>query len=1239
MALKVGELFATLNLEDSGFNKGLSSAKKALEDTAAKFAKSGTAMSLAITTPLTKIGKDIIGAGSSFEAMMSEVEAISGATEEDMKALNAVAKEMGATSVFSASEAAEGLKYMAMAGWDTEKMISGLPGIINLAASSGEDLGEVSDIVTDALTAFGMQASESAHFADILAMASNKSNTNVSLMGGSFKYAAAAAGALGYNAEDVAIALGLMANSGIKGEMAGTQLRTGMLRLASPTKDMATIIDKYGLSLTNADGSMKSFMEMMQMYRTKLGDLTEAEQAEAVSTLFGMEATAGWLAIINASESDFDNLTQSIYNAEGAAEDMAKVMIDNLSGDMTLFKSAVEGAAISLYELFSSNLRGIVQGATSLVTWFNGLSDGIKSTIVRIAAFAAAIGPAKLAIAGLLKGMAGALGIFQFIISPLGLAVAGMAALYKICKPLQRAVNKTWKFIKTFINGLGKGTSVFHTFRNAMLRSFGRDAFDGFMNAVETVKSAWDDFARWVHIVAMGVKMTFSAGAKQGGIFAGLIQSAQFLGGRIGHYLTLRFEEAVKSLKSLGGKAVEAVRGVNWSSIWDGVKNTWETLKSNIQSVLKKISIPIKAWFNTAGQKLSDVDWGKLWNGITGTYDSLKGKVLEMIGKIPSIINGLLADAKNFIEDGTFAKIGSALIEGIRLGVESKTGGAAAGIISAVGGLFSKIEWSDAGIVLDSFGNFLIDAIVTGVGAATTGATKLIEAIGGLLSSALSEENMANAVDFLSDFGTTIINAIVAGIGAVATGGSEIIKAIGSSIQGINWAEAGANLTQLAKNLISGIADAFLSDEVDFNSIMVNIGTGLADIASAAVEFGAGIAFEIVKGILDPQTWIKLGEVIGKLLDGIWQGVKAFTTKVTTFAEDNSVVTNEFGADVEEEVAGFIKLIEENPTEATVTMALNYALAPVTEPDANTQEQRTLLLQALKDGGYISENELSETGYDITIPVNTSLTPSDSAETQANTNTFVQGILSTTEEALKELNPEMEVPVTAEVSTVQASVLGEDAKEKFGQAGTDAGNLINTNMSAAMVANTSGITGAIDTLNTVVRNGLSKMSTGVRTIGYNFTKGLAQGILNGSHLVVSAAKTVAQAAVNSANRTLDEHSPSKIMMQSGKYFDEGFAIGITQNLRTVGKAASEMAAFAAEAVSMPNPGRGVYARNNQTVTMRQQPLDYDKLAEAMARVQLNMNYRGRTFAQISAEDTARAQNRRAQGIALGYGKR
>lgn len=223
---------------------------------------------------------------------------------------------------------------------------------------------------------------------------------------------------MGYNAEDVAIALGLMANSGIKGEMAGTQLRTGMLRLASPTKDMATIIDKYGLSLTNADGSMKSFMEMMQMYRTKLGDLTEAEQAEAVSTLFGMEATAGWLAIINASESDFDNLTQSIYNAEGAAEDMAKVMIDNLSGDMTLFKSAVEGAAISLYELFSSNLRGIVQGATSLVTWFNGLSDGIKSTIVRIAAFAAAIGPAKLAIAGLLKGMAGAL-VFFSSISPL----------------------------------------------------------------------------------------------------------------------------------------------------------------------------------------------------------------------------------------------------------------------------------------------------------------------------------------------------------------------------------------------------------------------------------------------------------------------------------------------------------------------------------------------------------------------------------------------------------------------------------------------------------------------------------------------------------------------------------------------------------------------------------------------------------------------------------------------------
>ena len=226
-------------------------------------------------------------------------------------------------------------------------MLGGIEGIMNLASASGEDLASVSDIVTDALTAFGLSAKDSGHFADVLAKTSSSANTNVSMLGESFKYVAPVAGALGYSAEDTAIALGLMANAGIKGSQAGTSLRSSISRLVKPTDDAAAMMDKYGISLTNTDGTMKPLGEVMNTLREKLGGLSEAEQAQAAATLFGQEAMSGMLAIINASDSDYQSLTNSIYNADGAAQQMSDTMLNNLSGQLTLLKSALEGLAIN----------------------------------------------------------------------------------------------------------------------------------------------------------------------------------------------------------------------------------------------------------------------------------------------------------------------------------------------------------------------------------------------------------------------------------------------------------------------------------------------------------------------------------------------------------------------------------------------------------------------------------------------------------------------------------------------------------------------------------------------------------------------------------------------------------------------------------------------------------------------------------------------------------------------------
>lgn len=320
---------------------------------------------------LTGTVRDAISAGMDFGAAMSQVAAVSGAEGDELKALTAKAKEMGAETQFSASQAAEAMNYMAMAGWKTEEMLGGIEGIMNLAAAAGEDLGTTSDIVTDALTAFGMQASDAGHFADILAAASSNANTNVSMMGETFKYVAPLAGALGYTAEDMAAAIGLMANSGIKGSQAGTALRGTLTRLSKPTKESAEAMEALDLSITDSSGKMKPFMQIMEEMRDRFAGLSESEKAQYAAMIAGQEGMSGLLAIVNASEADFEKLTGAIDGCDGAAEKMAKVQMDNLAGDVKLVKSAFEGLQLAISESTNGMARDLVQGVNDMLTAMN----------------------------------------------------------------------------------------------------------------------------------------------------------------------------------------------------------------------------------------------------------------------------------------------------------------------------------------------------------------------------------------------------------------------------------------------------------------------------------------------------------------------------------------------------------------------------------------------------------------------------------------------------------------------------------------------------------------------------------------------------------------------------------------------------------------------------------------------------------------------------------------------------
>lgn len=451
--------FDTL-IDSSGFQKGIDT----IGSIASKGLKATGAILTGAATAIGTIGAAAIKVGSDFESAMSKVEAISGATGDDLTALTEKAKQMGATTKFSATESANAMEYMAMAGWKTEDMLNGIEGIMNLAAASGEDLATTSDIVTDALTAFGLSAKDSTHFADVLAAASSNANTNVGMMGETFKYVAPVAGALGFSAEDTAVAIGLMANSGIKASQAGTSLRAIMSRMAKPTDEVQAAMDALGVSITNSDGSMKSLSAIMGDLRTGFAGLSEAEKAQMAASLGGQEAMSGLLAIVNASDADFDKLSESIYSCDGAAADMAETMNDNLQGQLTILKSGLEGLGISLYENMQEPLKEVAKDAQGMVqelqTAFDeggleGMVSAVGNVLAEIVQKVAEFAPT------LIESATGLVTSFcTGLTSANGITEAGAGLITSLVTALFECSGQIWSTAITLVGQLASGIAA-----------------------------------------------------------------------------------------------------------------------------------------------------------------------------------------------------------------------------------------------------------------------------------------------------------------------------------------------------------------------------------------------------------------------------------------------------------------------------------------------------------------------------------------------------------------------------------------------------------------------------------------------------------------------------------------------------------------------------------------------------------------------------------------------------------
>lgn len=698
MAVDVGSAVGYLDLDIQGFLNGLKQAEseadgksKSMSDkvssaftsVGSKLTSVGTTMSLGITTPLVAAGTAIVKTTSTFDSSMSKVSAISGATGDDLQTLRDKAKEMGASTKFSASEAADAFTYMAMAGWKTEAMLDGIDGIMSLAAADGLDLATTSDIVTDALTAFGLSAADSSHFADVLAKASSSANTNVSLLGESFKYAAPVAGALGYTAEDTAVALGLMANAGIKGSQGGTALRASLSRLIKPTDEVAVAMEAYGISMTEADGSMKPLSGLMDTLREKLGGLSEAEQAQAAAVLFGQEAMSGMLAIINTSSDDYDNLVASINNAEGAASSMADTMINNVGGQFTILKSELEGLMVSFGEAIVPYVTKAIGKISELIEKFQALSPAQKDIIVKIAAVAAVIGPVLVVVGKLATGIKTIINVVKtlktafsvlnavMMANPIGIIIAAVATLvaafiylWNNCEGFREFWINLWEGIKNVAVNVWTAVSDFFVNVWESIKTFFVDTWN---SIGEFAANAWNSIIEGIH--------TFIDGA---------IEFLSNLPYNIGLMIGTIIGKIILFVKDMGEKAIELGR-----NFVENIVTFFKELPGKIAEFINNVASKIKQWATELPQKAREMASRFLQN-VVEFFQQLPGKISDFVSRVINTITSWVKNmtskakeaAKNFTTNlvngikelpNKVLTIGKNIVEGLWNGIKGAT--------------------------------------------------------------------------------------------------------------------------------------------------------------------------------------------------------------------------------------------------------------------------------------------------------------------------------------------------------------------------------------------------------------------------------------------------------------------------------------------------------------------------------------------------------------------------------------
>ena len=996
-SISAGTIMAYMDLDMSSFNSAIDMAGEqlsgfasggvagALGSIGAAAETAGRALTLGVTAPLMTAAGAAIQTGMQFDASMSNVYGLMSSlnlSQAQMDALRDTAREMGATTKFSASEAADAMGYMALAGWDDAQVIAGIPGVLNLAAAANMDLAKASDIVTDTMTPFGMAAERAGEAADVFAYAQANSNTTVEALGEAMKYAAPTADAFGMTLQDTAAAMGVLANAGIKGSQGGTTLNAMLRDMKNNAKNGAIAIGKTKVALTNADGSYRSYAAIIRDIDKATSSMTASQRDAALGAIFGDESLKGILATLKQGPDALDAMTEGMYACGGAAEDMAATMGDNLKGDLAILESGAQDMAIALSDWLMPAARGVVQGITDMIGKFNALDDGTKNTIFRIGAMAAAAGPLLLNGGKVLTLLSG--------VNPLVVGLGAAAVLaYTHSDALQGMVAKLGDGVTAFGAALESGAGFTAAFSAGLTAAFGEEAAGKVLGAIEGIKTAISTVGDVLTTVTDAVGTFFGSlfdgeGLKQSWDNAAAVISGYdwtALGTSILSGVTGALDAAGEWLKNIFTAGLTAAKGVNWfelgTSIHDGIQTILDTAGGWLKSLFEA--------GKTAAGEISWADIGTaIWNGVTS--------VLDMAGSFLSGLFGLGKDS--VIANVDWNTIGTAIWNGVT-GVIDAAGSWLSSLFGFGKSAAEGLPWGEVGTaiqtgvgtVLDTAGGWLsagFDAAKTYVAgipwnevgtAIQTGVGTVLDTAGSWLSAGFDAAKTYVAGIPWNEVGTAIkggVETVLDTAGEWLSAGFEAAK---TAISGIDWGGVGSTISSGISGAIDGLA---------------KLGSGIWDTITG--WFGGGDE-EKAKG--DAKT--SGGNLTTGMETGITEGSAAVTMAATNAASSAmtaaaQTLTAESGTTITETwVGGMVTgIANQNPiltlgvqtlgdnavTTATDTLTADAgktiansfmggicSAVAVAGPILNVQMQTTAGDAAAKAGAALSHTQ----GYDIGV--------------------------------------------------------------------------------------------------------------------------------------------------------------------------------------------------------------------------------------------------------------------------------